>query len=56
MRHAMGILDRATQAVQEKDQYLMFVHYAKKAEQFFGVARTRAIYQKAIEILPKALV
>eukprot|EP00750_Incisomonas_marina_P012374 INCI16752.2.p1 GENE.INCI16752.2~~INCI16752.2.p1 ORF type:complete len:673 (+),score=157.37 INCI16752.2:1141-3159(+) len=56
VRHAMGILDRATQAVQEKDQYLMFVHYAKKAEQFFGVARTRAIYQKAIEVLPNAQV
>ena len=48
----MSILDRATRAVQESDRYLMFVHYAKKAEEFFGVARTRDIYQKAIEQLP----
>ena len=52
VRHAMSILDRATRAVQVKDQYLMFIHYAKKAEQFFGVTRTRDIYQKAIEVLP----
>ena len=32
----------------------MFVHYAAKAEQFFGVTRSRAIYQKAIEVLPNA--
>jgi pre-mRNA-splicing factor SYF1 len=52
VRHSMSVLDRATKAVAEKDQYLLFVHYAKKAEDFFGVTRTRDIYQKAIEILP----
>jgi len=56
VRHAMSVLDRATKAVQPKDQYLMFVHYAKKAEQFFGVTRTRDIYQKAIQVLPNAQV
>jgi pre-mRNA-splicing factor SYF1 len=50
-RHAMNIYDRATAAVEEKQQYDMFNIYLKRAAELYGVTHTRAIYEKAIDVL-----
>lgn len=50
--HAMAVYDRATLAVPREEQHEMFNIYLKRTAEFFGVARTRSIYEKAIEVLP----
>lgn len=52
VKHAMSIYDRATAAVEQKDQLEIFNVYIKKATQLLGITHTRAIYEKAIECLP----
>lgn len=52
-RHVMGILDRATRAVPEKEKPAMFNVYLSKATSSFGVTRTREIFDKAIQSLPE---
>ena len=52
MRHAMAIFDRATRAVDEKHRLDMYLLYIKKAEKYYGVARTREIHERAIKVLP----
>eukprot|EP01083_Nonionella_stella_P090050 251570_1 len=51
-RHAMGVYDRACDAVQPSDQYDMFLVYIKRASDLFGATRSRDIYEKAIKGLP----
>jgi pre-mRNA-splicing factor SYF1 len=51
LRHAMSIYDRATQSVPKELKVTMYKQYIKKAEQFFGVTKTREIYAKAVEDL-----
>lgn len=51
-RHAMAVYDRATRAVVPEEQYVMFLLYISRATEFFGVTRTREIYEKAISVLP----
>ena len=51
-RHAMAVYDRATRAVPVAEQYVMFLLYIARATDFFGVSRTREIYEKAIAVLP----
>lgn len=51
-RHAMSVYDRATRAVLPEEQYVMFLLYIARATDFFGVTRTREIYEKAIAVLP----
>jgi len=51
-RHAMAIYDRATDAVADIDRAKVFDIYIAKATQYFGLAATRDIYSKAIEVLP----
>jgi pre-mRNA-splicing factor SYF1 len=51
-RRAMLVYDRATRAVEADDKWEMFKVYIRRAADSFGVARTREIYQKAMEILP----
>jgi pre-mRNA-splicing factor SYF1 len=50
-RHAMAVYDRATRAVQRTAQLDMYRLYIKKAEQFFGVTKTRPIYERALNDL-----
>lgn len=52
LRHAMNIYDRATQSVPADLKVEMYKQYIKKAEQFFGVTKTREIYEKAVGELP----
>uniref|UniRef100_A0A673ZYL6 XPA binding protein 2 n=1 Tax=Salmo trutta TaxID=8032 RepID=A0A673ZYL6_SALTR len=51
-RHAMAVYERATQAVDNTERHHMFNIYIKRAAEIYGVTYTRAIYQKAIEVLP----
>ena len=53
VRHAMGVLDRATKAVDAEHLYEAFLAYIRKAEEFFGAPRTRELYERAIEALPE---
>lgn len=50
-RHAMAVYDRATRAVPASAQLDMYRLYVKKAEQFFGVTKTRPIYERALQSL-----
>lgn len=52
VKHAMTIYDRATSAVERKDQMEIYNVYIKKASELLGITHTRAIYEKAIESLP----
>lgn len=54
-RHAMAVYERATQAVESEERHHMFNIYIKRAAEIYGVTYTRAIYQKAIEVLVVAL-
>ncbi|KAE8265954.1 hypothetical protein A4X09_0g6387 [Tilletia walkeri] len=51
-KRAMSIYDRATGMVGDDDRFEMFVFYIAKAAANFGLAATRPIYEKAIEMLP----
>eukprot|EP01028_Stygiella_incarcerata_P005790 TRINITY_DN2401_c0_g1_i1.p1 TRINITY_DN2401_c0_g1~~TRINITY_DN2401_c0_g1_i1.p1 ORF type:complete len:897 (+),score=245.17 TRINITY_DN2401_c0_g1_i1:73-2691(+) len=51
-RRAMRVLDRATQSVKKEDMFDVYVVYLNRAMTLFGAARTREIYQKAVETLP----
>lgn len=51
-RHAMALYERATLAVEPKEQYEMFNIYIKRAAEIYGVTHTRSIYERAIELLP----
>lgn len=51
VRHAMNIYDRATKAVNDENRYQVFQISVKKAAEFFGVTRTREIFERAIESL-----
>ena len=49
VRHCMDILDRATTAVPAEDKYELFLYYIKKVEEYYGVTKTREVYEKALE-------
>ncbi|KAK0546432.1 pre-mRNA-splicing factor syf1 [Tilletia horrida] len=51
-KRAMSIYDRATGMVGDEDRFEMYVFYIAKAAANFGLAATRPIYEKAIEVLP----
>lgn len=52
-RHCMDILDRATTAVPVEDKYEVFLYYIKKVEEYYGVTKTREVYEKAMETVPE---
>jgi pre-mRNA-splicing factor SYF1 len=47
-RHAMSVYDRACRAVLDADKPYLYQIYINRAAQFFGVTRTREIYEQAI--------
>ena len=48
--HAMAIYDRATKEIDQGEELLqIFDLYIAKATQFYGVSRTRSVYERAIE-------
>ncbi|KAL9936305.1 hypothetical protein V8E36_005147 [Tilletia maclaganii] len=51
-KRAMSIYDRGTSMVGDEDRFDMYVFYIAKAAANFGLAATRPIYEKAIEVLP----
>lgn len=51
-RHAMNVYNRACTSVPSEDMFGMFCLYIERATEFYGVPKTREIYEKAIECLP----
>ena len=47
-RHAMSVYDRACRAVIDTDKPYLYHIYLNRAAQFFGITRTREIYEQAI--------
>ncbi|KAI9675870.1 MAG: pre-mRNA-splicing factor syf1 [Bathelium mastoideum] len=52
VRASMRIYDRATRAVSDDDRLEMFKYYITKSASNFGLASTRPIYERALEVLP----
>lgn len=55
-RHAMNVYDRACRAVEEAEKPYMYNIYIARATEFFGVTRTREIYEQAISTLPEKFI
>ncbi|KAG6836647.1 hypothetical protein H0H93_005477 [Arthromyces matolae] len=51
-KRSMNVLDRATQVVADQDKFDMFTIYIAKAAENYGLPATRAIYERALEVLP----
>lgn len=51
-RHVMHIYDRATRAVPDDQKASIFNIYIRKASHFFGITRTREVFERAIEVVP----
>ena len=51
-RHAMSIYERGTKAVSRDARLPLFTLFAERATEFFGVTRTRQIYESMMEELP----
>jgi pre-mRNA-splicing factor SYF1 len=47
-RQAIAVYERATRAVGDKDRLNMYRLYARKTEQFYGVTKSRPVYERAI--------
>uniref|UniRef100_A0A1I8B0A9 Pre-mRNA-splicing factor SYF1 n=1 Tax=Meloidogyne hapla TaxID=6305 RepID=A0A1I8B0A9_MELHA len=52
-RRAMEIYNRATDSVDKDEKHLIFNVYIKKAMEFYGITKTRPIFESAIERLPE---
>lgn len=50
-RQAIAVYERATRAVGAKDRLNMYRLYAKKTEQYYGITKTRPVYERALEEL-----
>ena len=51
-KRAMDIYDRAISLCEKSDLFQLFQIYISKASSYFGLASTRDIYSKAIQVLP----
>lgn len=56
IKNAMTIYDRSLSYLNPEKQYEMFNIYISRASEYFGVTKTRDIYEKAIQILPTSYV
>uniref|UniRef100_A0A914L0N6 Pre-mRNA-splicing factor SYF1 n=1 Tax=Meloidogyne incognita TaxID=6306 RepID=A0A914L0N6_MELIC len=52
-RRAMEIYNKATDAVDKDEKHLIYNVYIKKAMEFYGITKTRPIFESAIERLPE---
>lgn len=50
-RHAMAVYDRATRVVPEAKRIDLYRLYIKKVEIYFGITKTRPVYERAIQEL-----
>ena len=48
-RHAMAVYDRAVRGVAAQDKYALYLLYIARAGEFFGVMKTRDIYEHALQ-------
>eukprot|EP00249_Psilotum_nudum_P021080 c27963_g1_i1 orf=1135-4002(-) len=48
-RHAMAVYDRAAKAVADTEKMSIYEIYIARAAEFFGLPKTRGIYEQAIE-------
>lgn len=55
-RHTMHIYDRATRAVPEDQRAGIFNIYIRKAAKFFGITRTREVFERALDAVPDSAV
>ncbi len=53
-RNALSVYDRAAASVEPERRLDVYEAYLAKAAEFFGVAKTRDIYEQAIDALPAA--
>jgi len=53
-RHAMHVYDRASKAVPANQKFDIFCIYINRATDFFGLPKTREIYEASITTLPDA--
>jgi len=53
-RHAMHVYDRASKALPSNQKFDIYQIYINRATDFFGLPKTREIYQAAIAVLPDA--
>ncbi|UZJ57202.1 hypothetical protein CBS101457_006522 [Exobasidium rhododendri] len=51
-KRAIKIYERATEKVSSQDKFNMYVFYIAKVAANFGLAATRPVYERAIEVLP----
>lgn len=49
MKNAMSVYDRAAKSVAIDERYDMYILYINKATEFFGVTKTRPVYEAAIQ-------
>jgi len=52
-RRAMAVYDRACKAALPKDRFELYCIYINRCEEFFGVTKTREIYEQAVQNLPE---
>lgn len=48
IRHAINVYDRATRLVPDNEKYDMYQLYIRKVEYYYGITKTRPIYERAI--------
>ena len=51
INHASEIYDRATKDLGANDRFEIFSVYIAKTAEYFGITKTRSIYERAFEIL-----
>lgn len=51
INHAMRVYDRACKDLSKEDRFEVYNLSISKASEFFGVVKTRELYQRAFEFL-----
>lgn len=51
INHAMEIYDRAVKELDREDRFEIYNLYIAKSAEFFGVTKTRQLFERAFEVL-----
>lgn len=54
INHAMEVYDRACKELTKEDKFEVFNLYIAKSAEFFGVSKTRQLFERAFEVLTGA--